>query len=153
MRLHPTVHTSIQMSFQIHQVDWATHREALHSVRYEVFVIGQNVPAEEEVDSMDPNCNHFLATDSDSNPIGTARVLADGHIGRVAVLEPWRGKGVGRALMLASLDCVSKLGLTTALLDSQLTAAAFYEKLGFEQVGEEFMECGIPHIAMQKRLQ
>ena len=141
------------MSFQIHQVDWDTHREALYSVRYEVFVVGQNVPAEEEVDSMDPDCKHFLATDSNANPIGTSRVLADGHIGRVAVLEPWRSKGVGRALMVASVDCVSKLGLTTALLDSQLTAAAFYEKLGFEPYGEEFMKFGIPHIAMRKRLQ
>lgn len=141
------------MSFEIHQVDWDTHREALHSVRYEVFVVGQNVPAEYEVDSMDPVCNHFLATDPDGNPIGTSRVLADGHIGRVAVLEPWRSRGVGQALMVVSLDCVSNLGLTTALLDSQLTASSFYEKLGFEQYGEEFVECGIPHIAMRKRIQ
>jgi len=112
------------MSFEIHQVDWDTHREALHSVRYEVFVVGQNVPAEYEVDSMDP-----------------------------AVLEPWRSRGVGQALMVVSLDCVSNLGLTTALLDSQLTASSFYEKLGFEQYGEEFVECGIPHIAMRKRIQ
>ena len=140
------------MDFEIHQVEWDTHREFLLAVRYEVFVLGQNVPEEEEVDGADPGCAHFLASDAQGNPIGTSRVLADGHIGRVAVLEPWRGKGVGRALMLASIERVSELGLPAALLDSQITAAEFYQKLGFERFGDEFLECSIPHIAMRKHL-
>ena len=141
------------MDFEIHQVDWDTHREYLLAVRYEVFVVGQNVPEEFEVDGADGSCSHFLATDLTGNPIGTSRVLADGHIGRVAVLEPWRGKGVGRALMLASIQRVSELCLPAALLNSQTAAAEFYQKLGFERYGEEFLECGMPHIAMRKHLQ
>ena len=141
------------MDFEIHQVDWDTHRESLLEVRYEVFVVGQNVPEEFEVDGADDSCSHFLATDLTGNPIGTSRVLADGHIGRVAVLEPWRGKGVGRALMLASIQRVSELCLPAALLNSQTAAAEFYQKLGFERYGEEFLECGMPHIAMRKHLQ
>jgi len=140
------------MNFEIQQVTWDTHRDALYAVRHEVFVVEQKVPVEFEIDSMDSVCTHFLCTDSDGKPIGTSRVLADGHIGRVAVLASWRGKGVGYALMVASIDCVSKLGLPTALLDSQLSAAEFYQKFGFERYGEEFMECGIPHIAMRKTL-
>jgi len=140
------------VEFEIQQVDWETARESLYAVRHEVFVIGQQVPEEYEVDGNDADCTHFLALDSLGKPIGTSRVLADGHIGRVAVLEPWRGKGVGRALMLASIQRVSELGLPQALLDSQITAAEFYQKLGFEPYGEEFLECSIPHIAMRKHL-
>ena len=140
------------MDFEIQKVDWSTHRDSLYAVRHEVFVVGQNVPEEYEVDGADESCTHFLASDTLGNPIGTSRVLADGHIGRVAVLTPWRGKGVGRALMLASIQRVVELGLPLALLDSQLTAVEFYQKLGFECYGEEFMECGIPHVAMRKHL-
>ncbi len=137
-------------NFEIRQVDWASHCDDLYKVRHEVFVVEQKVPVEEEVDSMDPACEHFLATDSVGEPIGTARVLPDGHIGRVAVLKSWRGKGVGRALVVASIDCVSKLGLPAAILDSQLIATEFYQKLGFERCSQEFMECGIPHVTMKK---
>ena len=140
------------MEFEIHQVDWDTHRDSLYAVRHEVFVVGQNVPEEYEVDSADEICVHFLASDATGNPIGTSRVLADGHIGRVAVLASWRGKGVGRALMLASIQKVVELGLSQALLDSQIAASDFYQKLGFESYGEEFLECGIPHIAMRRDL-
>ena len=140
------------MDFEIHQVDWNTHRDSLYAVRHEVFIVGQNIPEEVEVDGADESCIHFLASDADGNPIGTSRVLADGHIGRVAVLSQWQGKGVGRALMLASIEKVVEFGLPQALLDSQITAAEFYQKLGFERYGEEFLECGIPHIAMRKHL-
>ena len=140
------------MEFEIHQVDWETRRDSLYKVRHEVFVIGQNVPEEDEVDGADESCAHFLAVDASGNPIGTSRVLPDGHIGRVAVLSSWRAKGVGRALMLASIEQVSAAGLHEALLHSQLTAAGFYQKLGFEPYGEEFLECDIPHIAMRKDL-
>ena len=141
------------MEFEIHQVDWETHRESLYAIRHEVFVVGQNVPEEAEVDGADPDCFHFLALDSLGKPIGTARVMNDGHIGRVAVLKPCRGKGVGRALMLASIQGVSDLGLPHALLSSQISAVEFYQKLGFECFGDEFQECGISHIAMRKCLQ
>lgn len=140
------------MTFSIQQVDWQTERESLLKVRFKVFVEGQNVPAEIEVDDMDAKCQHFLAVDADGSPIGTARVDDEGHIGRVAVLEEWRGKNVGRELMEASLDCVRRMGLGVALLNSQTYAAPFYEKLGFAVYGDEFTEAGIPHFAMKRQI-
>ena len=139
------------MKFSVEPVTWSTHQPSLHSVRHTVFVIGQNVPPEIEVDALDPECFHFLASDLDGNPVGTARVDHEGHIGRVAVLEAWRGCGVGTALMEAAVECVREQKLPAALLNSQTSAARFYEKLGFAAEGEEFMEAGIPHIAMSKR--
>ena len=113
-----------------------------------VFVHGQNVPVEIERDGTDPACTHFLATAADGQPIGTARVDQHGHIGRVAVLKAWRGRGVGSELMEAVVTYLKTAGLEEALLNSQTSASEFYLKLGFEVRGEEFMEAGIPHIAM-----
>ncbi len=60
-------------------------------------------------------------------------------IGRVAVLKSHRGLGVGKVLMQAVI----------AYLSSQVHAQAFYQALGFMQEGEEYLDCGIPHIHMR----
>ena len=133
-------------------VSWQSHRDALLSVRQEVFVVEQKVPAEEEVDDLDPVSTHFLVCDSDGTAIGTARVLTDGHIGRVAVLKPKRGQGIGRALTEAATAYLKSQQFETAKLNSQLAVTEFYERLGFESHGEVFYECDIAHIAMHKRL-
>jgi len=140
------------MQFSVKEVSFETHSDKLFSVRHPVFVIGQNVPEELERDAMDSLCTHFLATDDSGIAIGTARVDAEGHVGRVAVLESWRGRGVGTSLMEAAIDSCAKMGLAEALLNSQTSALEFYMKLGFETRGEEFMEAGIPHVAMFKSL-
>ena len=140
------------MQYSVEEVSFETHGEELFSIRYPVFVVEQDVPEELERDAMDPLCTHFLATDESGEAIGTARVDREGHIGRVAVLESWRGRGVGTLLMEAAVQCCVKMGLAEALLNSQTSALEFYLKLGFETRGEEFMEAGIPHVTMFKSL-
>ena len=140
------------MEFKVERVGWSEYRDQLDSVRHVVFVHGQNVPVEIERDGTDAVCTHFLATAIDGQPIGTARVDQHGHVGRVAVLEEWRRRGVGRELMEAAVAYLKTAGLPEALLNSQTSASEFYLKLGFEVRGEEFMEAGIPHIAMFKKL-
>lgn len=140
------------MKFQIRKTDWDANRDELLAVRHKVFVEGQNVPVEIEVDNQDATCIHFLASDNHGHPIGTARIDDTGHIGRVAVLEEWRGKGVGRALMLALLERMKQDGRVEAHLNSQTAATLFYEKLGFVPHGDEFLEAGIPHVAMSKTI-
>ncbi len=138
------------MSIRIQSVDWHVARSALYAVRHQVFVMEQNVPEEIEVDALDPLCHHFLATTGEHVPIGTARVTPDGHIGRVAVLKQWRRRGVGRALMDASIQFALSAGFATIFLNSQQSAAGFYRRLGFESYGEPFIEAGIAHIAMRR---
>lgn len=140
------------MHFNVREVSFKTHCKELFSVRHPVFVIGQNVPEDLERDAMDPVCMHFLASDELGKAIGTARVDREGHIGRVAVLESWRGRGVGTSLMKSAMECCATLGLEEALLNSQTSAIDFYLKLGFKTRGEEFVEAGIPHVAMFKSL-
>ena len=127
--------------------DWHKDNADLRRIREAVFITEQAVPPELEWDAEDPGAVHFLACEGDY-PIGTARLLTDGHIGRVAVLKDWRGLKVGAALMQATIAEAERRGLQRQFLTAQVHATAFYERLGFEIVSEEFLEAGIPHVDM-----
>jgi predicted GNAT family N-acyltransferase len=81
--------------------------------------------------------------------IGTARLLPDGHVGRVAVLPAWRGRGVGAALLQLMLDTALRERRAEVLLNAQVRALGFYRQFGFVAEGEVFDDAGIPHQAMR----
>lgn len=124
----------------------------IKSVRETVFIQEQRVPEELEWDQHDAEAIHVIAVDTNDQVIGTARLLTDGHIGRMAVLEPWRKHGVGSAMLQKLLSIAKQLHLTRVFLHAQTSAIGFYEQHGFNTVGEEFMDAGIPHRYMQKDL-
>ena len=64
---------------------WETLQDAVSDVRRTVFVKEQGILPENEFDDTDPVCTHFAAFDDAGRPVGCARLLPDGHIGRVAV--------------------------------------------------------------------
>ena len=132
----------------IQVLDWNQAKARARRVRDAVFIVEQKVPVALEWDAWDARCDHALALDAQSSPVGTARLLPDGHLGRMAVLAEWRGQGVGRALALALLAKARERGMRRIVLHAQTYAAGFYRKLGFEEFGAEFEEAGIAHIAM-----
>ncbi|GLS26763.1 GNAT family N-acetyltransferase [Marinibactrum halimedae] len=136
--------------FVTRQVRWSDAAEQLKAIRYTVFVEEQHVPEEEELDEYDAKCMHFLCFDKENTntPVGCARVIDNGKIGRVAVYKEYRGKGVGVELMLACTRYSVEVLQKTPKLDAQLSALTFYEKLGFVAHGQEFMDAGIPHKHM-----
>jgi predicted GNAT family N-acyltransferase len=134
--------------FKIDLVPWETACDALLSVRQIVFVEEQGVPEEEERDEHDASSIHFLARDGSGNPIGTARLLDSGRIGRVAVLREWRGRGLGRALMETVIAEAHRRRMIRPHLHAQVQTIAFYESLGFVVCGDEFEEAGILHREM-----
>lgn len=85
-------------------------------------------------------------------PIGTGRLLTDGHIGRMAVLPAWRGQGVGRALLNALLDCARAQGMCEVVLSAQTQALGFYERAGFRAEGPTYLDAGILHQRMSRQL-
>jgi len=121
-------------------------------VRRAVFIDEQGVPETLEWDEHDAVALHFLATTLDGSPIGCARLLPDGHVGRMAVLPAWRGHGVGRSLLAAVLNAARARGHAELRLSAQTHAADFYFRAGFVTQGTEYEEAGIPHVAMLKRL-
>ena len=115
----------------------------------------QQVSAADEWDGLDESATHFLILDQ-NNAIGCARLLTEEHkgppcfhIGRVAVLKPWRGKGLGIALMRFIIRYCRKLAPGNRIyLHAQCERQGFYETLGFIAEGDMFMDAGIPHISM-----
>lgn len=135
--------------FVVDAVDYADALPDLRSVRETVFVQEQSVPLDLEWDELDPLCHHVLARDDAGLPIGTGRLTPEHKIGRMAVLAPWRGQGVGDALLRALLDQARALGWRRITLHSQATAVAFYVRHGFLPSGDPFVEAGIDHQAME----
>ena len=119
-------------------------------IRRVVFIVGQNVPEHEERDGKDDDAIHLIAF-HDGKPVGTARILLSdgaGKIGRVAVLNEMRGRGLGKTIMLAALEELRGEGASKAKLAAQTHALGFYEALGFVAEGPEFLDAGILHRDM-----
>lgn len=149
----------------------AAEREDAFAVRRVVFVDEQDVDERLEWDDWDddPATTHVVAYDRDPTrdaalavadgvrPVGAARLRPKdreaatvGKVERVAVLDSYRGTGVGRALMDVLETEGRERGFESFLLHSQTQAAGFYERLGYERFGDEFDEAGIPHVKMRK---
>lgn len=139
-------------AFAIAETGWTHDAPRLAAIRRTVFIDEQGVPEEMEWDEHDAASLHFLAVADDGTPIGCARLLPDGHLGRMAVLPAWRGRGIGRALLAAAVEAARMHGHTMLRLSAQTRAADFYARAGFVPAGAEYDEAGIPHVAMQKDL-
>jgi len=139
-------------TFRISRVTWEKHGAHLSAVRLAVFVEEQKFARAEALDGRDPDCVHVAALDHKGETIGTGRMMADGHIGRMAVMPPWRGRGVGTAVLQELLAIAKERRLPQGDLDAQIHAMPFYERLGFAKIGEEFMEAGAPHRKMMKKI-
>ncbi|WP_302141813.1 GNAT family N-acetyltransferase [Halomonas alkalicola] len=133
---------------EIREGSWEALSAEATEIRRVVFIEEQRVPLEEEWDGRDPECRHFLAL-LEGLPVGTARLLPDAHIGRVAVLARARGSGIGAALMAAAIEAARRDGHPAVELAAQTHALAFYARLGFTPFGDEFIDAGILHRNMR----
>jgi predicted GNAT family N-acyltransferase len=134
--------------FTIRILSWSDALPFSRPVREEVFVEEQQVARELEWDEWDELSDHAVACDTKGSAVGTARLLPDGRIGRMAVLKAWRGRGIGAALLEAMLDRACQRSMTRVTLHAQIQAAGFYRRFGFIEQGREFLEAGIPHVEM-----
>lgn len=140
------------MNFSLTLGDWATLEAVAKDIRYDVFVIEQNIPIELEWDEADEVSLHVVAYDEKGRAVGTGRLLPDGYIGRIAVQKSARGAGIGGAILTALMQEAEERGDPAVMLHAQIHAEAFYSRFGFERDGPEFMEAGIPHILMWRSL-
>ncbi len=128
--------------------DWTWAAPGAALVRRRVFIEEQGVPENLEWDAEDGSSLHALASDCEQRPVGTARLLADSHIGRVAVLPSWRRAGVGSALVMRLVGEARRRGYAMVHLNAQVAVLGFYARLGFVAYGPEFDDAGIRHRAM-----
>jgi predicted GNAT family N-acyltransferase len=141
-----------ELPFIVREASWSRDREALAAIRKKVFIEEQRVPAEMEWDGFDEGAMHALALDREEKPVGCGRLLPNGSIGRMAVLKDWRRRGVGSALLNALTSKARALELDRVYLHAQTYVKEFYQRHGFTRIGDEFVEAGIPHVTMIKRL-
>lgn len=130
---------------------FSTLCNAAFALRREVFVWEQKVPEEEEHDSYDLTAAHYVAL-ADGEVVGTLRLIAMPEhikIGRVAVRQAWRGKGVARKLIETAMREAREQGSERFYLTAQSDKLGLYEKLGFVAFGPEFLDGGMPHRAMR----
>jgi len=128
---------------------WQQNQAEIKYIRLKVFVEEQQVPIDLEWEGNDDDYHYVLALDNTNQAIATGRIGADGHIGRMAVLKPWRNKGVGRAMLKALIEYAQQQSISRVFLNAQNSAIAFYEKQGFIIISDEFMDAGIPHKTME----
>ena len=138
------------LTYRVRRADWGADGTLLSAIRRAVFIVEQHVPEADEWDAQDARGQHVMAIAADGSAIGTGRLLPDGHIGRMAVLKPWRGRGVGSALLRELITMAGERGFAETRLHAQTHALAFYRKHGYTAQGDEFMEAGIAHYAMRR---
>lgn len=139
----------------VRKVETLRELEDAQEVRCRVFIEEQGISREEELDGLDMSSEHIIAY-ADNVPVGTVRIRYKGGVKakleRVAVLRSYRGRGIGREIVEASMGLARANGAAEAVLGAQQAAIRFYERLGFHQTGEPFEEAGIPHIALTREL-
>jgi predicted GNAT family N-acyltransferase len=125
-------------------------------LRTRVFVLEQGVPPEIEQDDRDATAVHALSRDGSGRVVATGRLLLgdDGRasIGRMATDPAHRGNGHGAAVLAELQRAARARGAVEIELHAQLTARGFYERAGYDPVGEVYEEAGIEHLTMRRRL-
>lgn len=138
-------------AIEIRAADWQRDHAALSRVRRVVFIDEQQVPEDLEWDGEDEAAQHWLAWHG-TTAVGTVRLRAGGHIGRMAVLKHYRNSGVGSLLLRAAIDAARGQGRVDVHLHAQVQAMDFYGRHGFVAEGEQFMDAGIAHREMRLHL-
>lgn len=121
-------------------------------IRKSVFVEEQGVPLENELDAFENTSTHIIGY-HDHRPFAYARFRSyeDGiKVERVAILKPYRNKGFGKKLMKTIEHIAKRKHHHKLILNAQLQAKQFYEKLGYISIGLPFQEENITHIKMYK---
>ena len=151
-RANSTQQNRRNVGHQIHNTDWQTHAALLRRVRSAVFVDELGIPEDIEFDVEDPQAAHFIVFGDQAQPVGCARLLDSGQLGRVAVLPDYRHQRIGEQLVKHAVDVAQTRGLDRVFLNAQVGARAFYERLDFRIFGDEFDAAGIAHICMERPL-
>ncbi len=135
-------------NIKINTVDFNQNFAEIKKIRTDVFIKEQNVPIELEWDEFDNDSIHILAY-YDNKAVATARLLPDGHIGRMSVLKAYRHRSIGKQMLRFLIDVAEKSTINKICLSAQEQAVGFYEKYGFTIISDIYLDAGIPHYDMQ----
>ena len=126
----------------------------IEDLRYNTFVIEEKLPYEDEFEGDEDKFIHCCLYRG-QELIATARIGVEGEyarISRIAVKNGYRNQGKGTAIVEYAEDMAKQFNKQSFLVIAQLHAKEFYEKMGYEAVGESFIDAGLPHIKMVKQI-
>ena len=112
---------------------------------------------EKEYDENDNIAKHIVIYENDE-AIGTCRLYWDDevncyHVGRIAVLKPHRGKGLGIKIVTEAEKIIKEMGGKEVFISGQVQVVEFYvKKLGYTQYGDVYLEEKKPHVALKKSI-
>ncbi len=136
-------------------VDFPEDFAAIKAIRITVFQEEQGVDPALEFDGKDEISQHLIAY-LNQQAVGTARIRyldnKTAKLERLAVLSTARGKGIGQQIMEKALEIIACKNIQEVVIHSQEYIKDLYEKLGFVQEGEIFIEADISHVRMKKKL-
>jgi predicted GNAT family N-acyltransferase len=140
------------MTLKFRKYSWQLAPHLIREIRQRVFIDEQQVTPALEWDDTDEIADHFLAVLSDNTPVGVARLFTTlnetAHIGRMAILPEFRGRGVGQALLRHLIS--EAAGNNNELrLSAQRHAIPFYQQSGFHVCSDFYDDAGIPHADMR----
>ncbi len=128
------------------------------ALRIAVFVVEQNCPYQ-ELDGKDVRSTHVVGTNENHEIVALARIVPPENnyntpsIGRVIVNEKFRSFGYGHDLMRKCVQiALEKFGMVDIHLSAQAHLEHFYSAHGFESTGKSYLEDGIPHVEMIKKI-
>lgn len=140
------------MRVKFRKYSWQLAPGHIHDIRQRVFIDEQKVPPELEWDDTDEIADHYLAVLPDNTPVGTARLFSSlgetAHIGRMAIMPGFRGRGVGEAL-LRHLVGEAAVDYHEIRLSAQEYAIPFYQRSGFHVCSDRYEDAGISHVDMR----
>jgi predicted GNAT family N-acyltransferase len=142
------------LTFEVRRVSTQEEMAGALALRHEVFCVEQGVPEREELDGRDRDGIHLVAIAA-GELLGTCRVLMVGttaQFSRLAVRASARRRGIATALLEAADAETRAAGGHRLVLHAQTYAQPLYEHAGYRARGRVFVEAGIRHIAMEKRL-
>jgi len=137
----------------VKRIDNQKDLKKAQEIRYQVFVIGQQVPVEDDIDEFEKQSIHYLAY-LNNTPVGAARwrITPNGiKLERFSVLKDYRGRGAGAALVeqvLKEVQATETGREKDIYLHAQIEVVPLYRKFGFRKVGDMFEESGILHYKM-----
>lgn len=115
---------------------WKDHQNTIQHIRETVFVKEFGFSRNQIISDSDPDCYHVLAYDGDGSTIGTGCIHPNGEIGQIAILPSWRGRTIGKAILIYLLQIAKTLHLPSVWVNAVEPTTRFYQSKNFELTDE-----------------
>jgi len=139
-------------SFTFKQTSWLDSSNDILSIRHKVFMIEQHFQDNKLYSHQDIDAFHIIVRNQEQKVVACGRITPKGRIGKIAVMLPYRGIGIGSDLLKKLIQIGRKNAIYDLSLNANLDSQSFYQLQKFSTAGPVFMKYGIPHRRLARKL-